>query len=239
MPHALNSDDEQHGQHFNDKHNKEVNLHRHKGIARCLWESDEDYHRKWSFPAFSTIRQSIPHNYFPLPDEDKCIYEIIAWEKCALDPPWENPKDDHNGFCIVKLRNPCQRWDPDQLGPRVCCNYGMKFVEIERREGFCLGENCPGGVGRKDFPYLKYDIPFYHGHEPSEVDLETERIVLHDAEETLGKDVRFSWKNADGPGYEESFKKESRKFLVGFQGRRRAPMPVKSHYPNDSSWPLL
>ncbi|KAF7879354.1 hypothetical protein EAF04_000550 [Stromatinia cepivora] len=228
---------EPNNQQYNQDHNYISNPHGHDEGTPCLWETNESYQREWSFPAFSRASESVPYAFPPQEHGEQCIYEIIAWEDCSWKPPLENPNDEHNGFCVVGHIRPCQYWKPEQLGPRTCCDFGMIFELKEPvRKGFCLGENCPRGEGRKSFPFIDYHTWFYHGHCPVELQYENERLYLLKAERAVGKDVRFQWKSADGPGY-ESFEKERVQHKFGWNGRNIVPKPVKSHVPNDSPSP--
>ncbi|THV55932.1 hypothetical protein BGAL_0002g00880 [Botrytis galanthina] len=101
------------------------------------------------------------------------------------------------------------------------------------RKGYCFGENCPGLQEAESIPVVKYDPAAYFSGD--RLLYERERLDLLEIEAETGKDVRFSWKNADGPGY-ETFEEEDLQYKFGFQGRNRVPKPVMSYMPNDSWW---
>ncbi|APA10440.1 hypothetical protein sscle_06g052100 [Sclerotinia sclerotiorum 1980 UF-70] len=238
MPPKKNMWEPNYQQHNPGRHHV-FNRHGHDVGTPCIWETMESYQRQWSFPAFSRASASVPSDFPPHGDGEQCIYEIIAWENCSWVPPLENPNDGHIGFCVTGLKRPCKYWKPEQLGPRTCCDFGMTFLLKEPlRKGYCLGENCPEGVGRKNFPFIDYLTWFYYGHCAVDFQDENERLHLLEAERAVGKDVRFQWKNADGPCY-ESFEIERIHYNFGWNGRGIVPKPVKSHMPSDSPSPWL
>ncbi|KAF7948293.1 uncharacterized protein EAE97_003704 [Botrytis byssoidea] len=169
---------------------------------------------------------------------EQCIDETIAWETCTEAntrmPLRVGPQHaQHTGYCITRKKSFCRYWRHNQSDSFVCCYHLCSPVEIPMRKGYCLGENCPGLEGAKSIPVVDYDPAAYYTGD--RLQYEREQLALLKIEAETGKDVRFSWKNADGPSY-ETFEEEKLRFKFGFQGRNRVPKPVMSYMPNDSWW---
>ncbi|TGO42490.1 hypothetical protein BHYA_0008g00810 [Botrytis hyacinthi] len=180
--------------------------------------------------------------YHPIPEMspagEHCYDETIAWETCTQSnaeiPIRVGPQHaQHTGYCITRKKGFCRYWRHNQLDPFVCCYHLCSRVEIQMRKGVCFGENCPGLEGAESIPVVDYDPAAYYSGD--RLQYEREQLALLKIEAETGKDVRFSWKNADGPGY-ETFEEESLQYKFGFQGRNRVPKPVVSYMPNDSWW---
>ncbi|KAF7901916.1 uncharacterized protein EAF01_007214 [Botrytis porri] len=194
----------------------------------------ESYQRKWAFPAVRILYE-VPEMS---PAGDHCNDGTITWETCsqlnAETPMRVGPEHaQHTGYCITRIVSRCRSWRPQQWDPFVCCYHILTRVETQLRKGYCLGENCPGLEGAKSIPVVEYDPAAYYSGD--RLQYEREKLDLLKAEEETGKDVRFQWKNADGPGY-ETFEEENSRYMFGFQGRNRVPKPVMSYIPNDSWW---
>ncbi|KAF7948956.1 hypothetical protein EAE96_008135 [Botrytis aclada] len=227
MPY-INIQDHIHIQNYN------CNPHYHHHGEPCLWETTESYQRQWSFPAVKIL--------YPIPDRtpvgEHCNDGIVVWETCARSnaelPMRMGPEfAQHTGYCITKKRSLCGYWRPQQADPFVCCYHTLSRMETTARKGYCFGENCPGLEGAKKIPFVNYDLEAYYSG--VKLAYEKERLVLLLAEMATGKDVRFQWKNMDGPGC-ETFEEEKVKYWFGYQGRNRIPKPVMSYIPNDSWW---
>ncbi|KAF7880873.1 uncharacterized protein EAF02_006764 [Botrytis sinoallii] len=210
------------------------NPHHHNPGAPCAWETTESYQRKWSFPAVRILHR-VPE---VCPAGEHCNDGTIAWETCTqLDD--ETPlrvgpgHAQHTGYCITRKIGFCKYWKSQQSDPFVCCYHLLTRVEAPMRKGYCFGENCPGLEGAKSIPVVNYDPAAYYSGE--RLKYERERLDLLEVEAETGKDVRFHWKNMDGPGY-ETFEEENLQYKFGFQGRNRVSKPVMSYMPNDSWW---
>jgi len=214
-------------------HNYHCNPHYHRYGALCPWETTESYQREWSFPAVQIVHPVTQ----TVNASNNCTDGAVFWEECSRQSN-EIPlrvgaeHAQHTGYCITRKINYCRFWRPQQINPFVCC-YHVLTLESPLRKGFCFGENCPGLVGAKSIPFVNYDIAAYYSGD--KLQYERERLYLIMTEAETGKDVRFQWKNMDGPGY-ETFEEERKKYGFGFAGRSRVPKPVMSYMPNDSWW---
>ncbi|ESZ97995.1 hypothetical protein SBOR_1608 [Sclerotinia borealis F-4128] len=183
--------------------------------------------REWSFPALSHSLKIDPRLPRPM---GRCRYKVAIWKKFVVP---DVPNDAHSGTCFIAHSEKCVRYNP-RCGPKACC--GESVNEPDNKEGFCLGENCPGLEmlvdGQKpEIPDVDFVMEYYYGHDIDQLETERKWLRIVRLQEKYGKTPFPAWKNADGEN-NPSFAEGTRE-LQGVVDPEEMPhtRQVMSHYP--------